>query len=72
MEYKIGPKKKDKVPLTSKPFNNLLTSQNKKPLITNKKRPKVNTVMGIVKTTKIGLTNVLTSASTAAAMKAEK
>ena len=72
MEYRIGATKKANAPLTSNPFNILLTNQNKKALITSKKRPKVNTVIGIVKITKTGLTKVLTSASTAAAIKAEK
>lgn len=68
----MGPKKKATAPLTSKPFNILLTNQNKKALITNKKRPKVRIEIGMVNTTKTGLTNVLTRAKTAAAMKAEK
>lgn len=71
MEYRIGPIKKANAPLTSNPFNILLTSQNKKALIISKNRPKVNIVIGMVKTTKIGLITALTRASAAAAIKAE-
>ena len=71
MEYKIGAKKKATAPLTTKPFKNLLTNQNKKPLITSKKRPRVKIVMGMVKTTKIGLIMLLTKPKITAAIKAE-
>ena len=41
-------------------------------LITRRKRPKVNTVIGIVRTVSIGLTIVFKNASTIATIKADK
>jgi len=43
--------------LTEKPSIKLLASNIIKAFITNKKRPKVKTVIGSVKMTKIGFTN---------------
>ena len=57
-------------PLTAKPSINLSASRTIQAFITNKNKPKVTTVIGMVSTIKIGLTTAFNTAKTKATIKA--
>jgi len=57
-------------PSTEKPVIKLFAIKMIKALITNKNKPKVTTVIGKVKITKIGLTKILSRPSTTATIMA--
>ncbi len=59
-------------PSTSKPGTSPLTNMIIKVLITNRNKPKVTIVMGMVSKTRIGLSNIFTIAKTPATTSAVK
>lgn len=64
------PTKAARKPSTAKPSINEAANQNKKAFITNRKRPRVSTVIGKVNNTRIGLTKRFSKPITMAAMRA--
>lgn len=67
----IEPKRAAQKSATIKPDTKLDTSQNKNPLTINVNKPKVSKLIGRVKSSKIGLINILTKPITKAAQIAD-